>query len=350
MHELAFELNIRGHNVWVDETHQMLGDALWPPIEEAIQRSRVFLLVASEASLSSPFVRKEIGCALNSPGAPRVISVLVGAVAGSDLPQELRSIVYATSDTSAAVDASRISAAIGEPAPEVSPSLWLRVDRERLGHALATLPSAAEEPGPVILLNGDYKNLVAEILERADATRSWLAGHPGVAEDWLVWIERLPVRVRNTTRLISDLLGRYLKYRTDESSEGRFQQAMSLTAVRHFAVCLDRALVTVTYLGQPSDENRDAAVVVLKPIAGPNPDGIVVDVVWGSVVVKARCPSYIERIDLPPGLAPASRVVMAHDLGAMVGDALAARIWPRAGETPLEIGIPTLADVEIGPA
>ncbi len=45
---------------------------------------------------------------------------------------------------------------------------------------------------------------------------------------------------------------------------------------------------------------------------------------------------------------------MAHDLGTMVGDALAARTWPRADETRnetlLEIGIPALTDVKIGPA
>ncbi len=63
VHELAFELNQRGHDVWVDETHQMLGDTLWPPIEDAIHGSEVFLLVASETSLASPFVRKEIGLA-----------------------------------------------------------------------------------------------------------------------------------------------------------------------------------------------------------------------------------------------------------------------------------------------
>ncbi len=198
--------------------------------------------------------------------------MLVDGVAGSDLPQELESIVYMSSGTSATVDASRISAALGEPAPEPSPSLWLQVDGERLRHALGALPSAAEEPGPVILLNADYKNLATEILERADAQRSWLAVNPGVAEEWVVWIERLPVRVRNSMRLVSELLGRYLNYRTDDSSEGRFQQAMSLAAVRHLAICLDRALVAMTYLGQPSEANRDAAVSARKPIADPNPE------------------------------------------------------------------------------
>src|SRR5947209_130968 len=67
---------LRALKIFRDETSLAANPALWPTIEEALQCSRYFLLMASPAGAASPWVQKEVDWWLKNREAGRILIVL----------------------------------------------------------------------------------------------------------------------------------------------------------------------------------------------------------------------------------------------------------------------------------
>jgi len=91
--KLANEIEKRGYLTWLDEKEIVAGDYLPKKIGEAIETSKVIIVVLSKNSISSRWVQYEINNALQRmiKGKVRLIPVLIDDV---DLPPELNGLVY----------------------------------------------------------------------------------------------------------------------------------------------------------------------------------------------------------------------------------------------------------------
>ncbi len=96
---LKARVEAAGYNVWLDEHDLLAGDSLAEQIGEALTRTRVVLVVVSEASVASRWLRYELNIATQRmiKGECRVIPVVID---GSELPPEVRGLLYADCRTS----------------------------------------------------------------------------------------------------------------------------------------------------------------------------------------------------------------------------------------------------------
>lgn len=91
---LAGRLRRPGVDVWLDERELVVGDSLPAEISEAIHNARAVIIVVSEASLRSDWLRHELRVAAQRMivGQCRLIPVLRGDV---DVPSEMTGLLYA---------------------------------------------------------------------------------------------------------------------------------------------------------------------------------------------------------------------------------------------------------------
>lgn len=91
---LVSKLEATGYSVWLDERELHVGDQLAKSIAEAIAGARVVVVVISEASLRSNWLRYELNHATEMmiKGKCRLIPVLIGPV---EAPPEIGGMLYA---------------------------------------------------------------------------------------------------------------------------------------------------------------------------------------------------------------------------------------------------------------
>ena len=85
---------LESHNVktWVDTASLQPGASWRDEISNALRKANVVIAIVSQQSLRSPWMHFEIGAAF-SLGTP-VVTVLVGEITPSDLPDWLQSVQY----------------------------------------------------------------------------------------------------------------------------------------------------------------------------------------------------------------------------------------------------------------
>jgi hypothetical protein len=91
---LTKRLWTEGYDVWLDEKELVPGDALSHRLSETLAQSKVVIVVVTQNSLNSRWLKFELNKATERmvQGQCRVIPALKGAV---ELPPELRSVIYA---------------------------------------------------------------------------------------------------------------------------------------------------------------------------------------------------------------------------------------------------------------
>lgn len=92
--DLADRIQARGFSVWLDERDLLVGDSLAETIGVAIANARVILVVVSQESVKSQWLRYELNIATERmiSGECRVVPVLKEK---SDLPPEVKGLLYA---------------------------------------------------------------------------------------------------------------------------------------------------------------------------------------------------------------------------------------------------------------
>lgn len=83
-----------GFETWLDEKVLLVGDALVPTIAHAINQSRAVIIVVSNASIHSKWLRYELNAATQRmiQGGCRVLPVVIDDV---DVPSEIATLLYA---------------------------------------------------------------------------------------------------------------------------------------------------------------------------------------------------------------------------------------------------------------
>jgi len=91
---LTRRLKKANYSIWLDEHELVAGDPLGAKIAEALRRARVVLVVVSESSVKSKWLRYELNVATERmvKGECRVIPAVIGDV---DLPPEVLGLLYA---------------------------------------------------------------------------------------------------------------------------------------------------------------------------------------------------------------------------------------------------------------
>jgi len=92
--ELANRIEAEGFSPWLDERDLVVGDPLPQTIAEALRSARVVLVVISQASVASRWLRYELNIATDRmiKGECRVIPILIDNVS---LPAEAEALLYA---------------------------------------------------------------------------------------------------------------------------------------------------------------------------------------------------------------------------------------------------------------
>jgi len=92
---LTKDLERYGFAVWIDEKDIRVGSSIAESIRVGIERSDYFLVVISENSSDSPWVRRELDVALNAEMSGRIRSVLPLMVGTITVPSLLEGKLYA---------------------------------------------------------------------------------------------------------------------------------------------------------------------------------------------------------------------------------------------------------------
>lgn len=84
-----------GHEIWYDQQEIQLGDSIKKKIIEGIQSSSTFIIILSNASKKSNWVRYELNSALLSSAINKGIKILPIKIDESDVPSDLSNYLYA---------------------------------------------------------------------------------------------------------------------------------------------------------------------------------------------------------------------------------------------------------------
>ena len=93
--QLVSDLYASGIQVWLDEQRIKVGDSIPDKVAQGLAESDFFLLVASENSAKSEWVKKELSSALVAEIEKRRVAVLPLRIDQSDLPTSIRDKKYA---------------------------------------------------------------------------------------------------------------------------------------------------------------------------------------------------------------------------------------------------------------
>jgi hypothetical protein len=90
---LSTRLKKEGYDVWLDEKELLPGDKLSTKLSDAIELSKVILIVISENSLNSKWLQFELELATRKmvEEGLRLIPILIGNV---EIPHQLKNIIY----------------------------------------------------------------------------------------------------------------------------------------------------------------------------------------------------------------------------------------------------------------
>jgi predicted peroxiredoxin len=93
--KLAADLVANGVKVWIDEQRILVGDSIPEKIAQGLAESDFFLLVVSESSVASSWVKKELSTALVNEIERRKVTILPIKLDNADMPDSIRDKLYA---------------------------------------------------------------------------------------------------------------------------------------------------------------------------------------------------------------------------------------------------------------
>ncbi len=93
--KLAKDLNDRGIGTWLDEAEIKIGDSLIEKIRAGIDTVEYLLVLLSDASVNSEWVKKEVDIAMNQEIEGKKVKVLPVLLESCDLPGFLKGKLYA---------------------------------------------------------------------------------------------------------------------------------------------------------------------------------------------------------------------------------------------------------------
>ena len=125
---LVARLEKEGYHTWLDEKELTPGDRLSSKLAEAIERSKIVIIVISENSIKSNWLKFEMELATRRMVEEhvRLIPVLKGKVA---VPEQLRGLVYADFRTNSRDGYKKLLNAIEDELPKAleSSSFWTQI-------------------------------------------------------------------------------------------------------------------------------------------------------------------------------------------------------------------------------
>ncbi len=92
---LASDLFANGVRVWLDEQQILVGDSVPEKIAQGLASSDFFLLVVTESSSSSPWVKKELSHALVAEIEQKKVTVLPLRIDNAPVPETVTEKLYA---------------------------------------------------------------------------------------------------------------------------------------------------------------------------------------------------------------------------------------------------------------
>lgn len=201
---LKGRLEEEGYETWLDEKDLLVGDPLATKIFEAIHSARVVIVVVSEASITSNWLKHEVNAAARRmvEGKCRLIPVLIGNV---EPPAEVESLLYADCrkgrhGTRRILEALEYEASqfpIPGPSLESSDSLARLVELRRLEEEeeFDGAGSASADVSATRSMDWDFLTIREEGLE-ADIVVDHVLDHsqrgaPITNDDWTDWRDRV---------------------------------------------------------------------------------------------------------------------------------------------------------------
>jgi hypothetical protein len=158
--ELAMRITTHGGSPWVDERQLKLGSDLTAELDEAIRRSRLFVYVASDDSISSEWMRRELSVAERFiRDKSRIIMLKAPGAAPDAIPQEYRDRIFIDLGNIGLDDAAREIAGTSEQSSPVGCDAYVRLAGGHLDHSLREIMNRGQSVASVHFLRPDYSRL-----------------------------------------------------------------------------------------------------------------------------------------------------------------------------------------------
>ena len=93
--QLTTDLTKSGISVWLDEQRILVGDSITEKVSQGLAESDYFLIALSDASVSSPWVQKELNSALISEIEKRKVKILPLKLSECEIPTLIKDKKYA---------------------------------------------------------------------------------------------------------------------------------------------------------------------------------------------------------------------------------------------------------------
>lgn len=93
--QLTTDLTKAGISVWLDEQRILVGDSITEKVSQGLAESDYFLIALSDASVSSPWVQKELNSALISEIEKRKVKILPLKLSDCEIPTLIKDKKYA---------------------------------------------------------------------------------------------------------------------------------------------------------------------------------------------------------------------------------------------------------------
>lgn len=256
---LVSELEARGFSTWLDERALHVGDPLAKSIGEAIAAARVVIVIISEESLRSNWVRYELNHAaeLMIKGKCRLIPILIGAV---EPPPEIRGILYADFRKSFKYGLDRVLDALQHECKRYASKMGFWFNTKRL-----LLEEFADTIGVCSISSGEYKSLDYSTLGVGDGANGTLrhvvyeivpdyvhSGKPLSTTWWEEYSETLAELGERFALLVSE---RPIGFAVDSYVEGTDRRLALATTFTNFAD-VDKNLVIVIDMSGELEENQ----------------------------------------------------------------------------------------------
>jgi hypothetical protein len=268
---LAARLEKSHFHVWLDEHDLIAGDPLPESIGEALQAAKVILVVVSEASVASKWLRYELNVATERmiKGECRVIPIVID---DTPLPAEVRGLLYADCRKGLPSGIPSILTALKHEArrAEMEHSFSSRIDKlvEEIFEGRGWVsPSSYRERDwevvgmPIPDLDGDERDAFYDTIP--DHNRSWGGKAEPLDESWLAEFEKGVEDTQTDFALI--VSERPVQFKVDKRSS-----TFPNVAVRRFKYetlsMTYRQLVVVDFSGMNEEEQQKAALCEAKKL------------------------------------------------------------------------------------
>ena len=194
---LGTRLKTSSFDIWLDEHELVAGDPLPETVGKALEAAKVILVVVSEASVASKWLRYEVNLATERmvKGECRVIPIVID---DTPLPAEVRGLLYADCRNGLAAGFASIVTALEHEArrAEMDHSFSSRVNRlvEEVfeGRGFCSPTEYRGRDWDIVAmpsdLDGNERDAFYDTI--SDYSRSWDGKAEPLDEDWLAQFER----------------------------------------------------------------------------------------------------------------------------------------------------------------